>query len=97
MTGAASGIGRATALRLGNEGARVIGCDIVEPTLAETKAALEQAAHAADLVTADITNQEDVERVVDAAGSRIDILANVAGIMDYVLPSTRSTTPHGNA
>jgi NAD(P)-dependent dehydrogenase (short-subunit alcohol dehydrogenase family) len=37
-------------------------------------------------VTADVTKQEDVERVVAAAGSRIDVLANVAGIMDHFLP-----------
>lgn len=37
-------------------------------------------------MTADVTKQEDVERVVAAAGSRIDVLANVAGIMDHFLP-----------
>ena len=33
-----------------------------------------------------MTKQDDVDRVVAAAGPRIDILANVAGIMDHFLP-----------
>lgn len=86
VTGAGSGIGRAAVVRLGREGARVIGCDIIEAALAETKTALEQAGLSAELVTADVTKQRDIDRVVAAAGSRIDILANVAGIMDHFLP-----------
>jgi len=85
VTGAGSGIGRATTLRLAREDARVIGCDVVEPALAETNAVLNDAGVSAELVVADVTRQEDVERVV-AAGARVDILANVAGIMDHFLP-----------
>lgn len=87
VTGAGSGIGRATTLRLAQEGARVIGCDVVEPALAETNAVLQDVGMSAELVTADVTNQVDVDRVVAAAGARVDILANVAGgIMDHFLP-----------
>ena len=86
VTGAGSGIGRATTLRLSREGARVVGCDIVENALVETKAALEQAGLTAELVRADITKQEEVDRVLAAAGSRVDMLANVAGIMDHFVP-----------
>ena len=86
VTGAGSGIGRATALRLSSEGARVIGCDVVEAGLAETKSAIEKAGFKADFVTADVTRQQDVEKIVAAAGPHIDILANVAGIMDHFLP-----------
>ena len=86
VTGAGSGIGRATALRLSGEGARVIGCDLAEPALAETNATLQQAGCPAELLTADVTNQDDVDRVVAAAGPRIDILANVAGILDHYRP-----------
>jgi NAD(P)-dependent dehydrogenase (short-subunit alcohol dehydrogenase family) len=86
VTGAGSGIGRAATLRLAGEGARVIGCDVVEGTLAETGAALERAGLSAGLVTVDVTEQEGIDRIVAAAGSRVDILANVAGIMDHFLP-----------
>ncbi len=84
VTGAASGIGQATALRLAREGAHVVGCDVVEPT--ESRAVLEHAGLAVELVIADVTEQEDVDRLVAAAGARIDVLANVAGIMDNFLP-----------
>ncbi len=86
VTGAGSGIGRATALRLAREGARVVGCDVAELALAETGIELERAGLSAELVAADVTAQADVERVAAAAGPRVDILANVAGIMDHFLP-----------
>lgn len=85
VTGAGSGIGRATAVQLAREGARVIGCDVAEPALEETRSALAQAGLTAELLTADVTKQADVDRVVAAAGPRVDILANVAGIMDHFL------------
>lgn len=85
VTGAASGIGRATALRLAREG-RVVGCDVVEDAIADTRAEAEREALPIELVRADVTVQGDVERLVATAGSRIDVLANVAGIMDHFLP-----------
>jgi NAD(P)-dependent dehydrogenase (short-subunit alcohol dehydrogenase family) len=86
VTGAGSGIGQATTLRLAREGARVIGCDVAEDGLAETKAVLEEAGRSAELMVTDVTHQADVEALIVAAGSQIDILANVAGIMDHFLP-----------
>lgn len=83
VTGAASGIGRATAIRLAGEGAKVIACDVSEPGLAET---LAQLGDGHETVAADVTSQADVERVVAAAGGSIDVLANVAGIMDHFMP-----------
>lgn len=86
VTGAASGIGRATALRLAEEGAHVIGCDVNAPALEDARAQFAAAGLHVTLVSADISRQEEVERLVLAAGPRIDILANVAGIMDHFVP-----------
>ncbi|MFB7893999.1 SDR family NAD(P)-dependent oxidoreductase [Microbacterium sp. NPDC056044] len=84
VTGAGSGIGRATASRVAREGGRVIAVDVSQDRLDEFVAA-----HlGADVValTADITDDEGVARIVEAAGDRIDALANIAGIMDDMTP-----------
>lgn len=86
VTGAGSGIGRATALRLAQEGAHVTGCDVNAPALEETRAQFAAEGVHVTLVTADITRQDEVNHLVQAAGPRIDILANVAGIMDHFIP-----------
>jgi NAD(P)-dependent dehydrogenase (short-subunit alcohol dehydrogenase family) len=85
VTGAASGIGRATVLRLAAEGARVLACDIAEAGLEETRA---QAGEGVEAVVADITLPGDVDRVVARTVEvfgRVDVLANVAGILDNFL------------
>jgi NAD(P)-dependent dehydrogenase (short-subunit alcohol dehydrogenase family) len=86
VTGAGSGIGRATVLRLAAEGARVVGCDISADGLEGTA----KEAPEGRVVTerADITDVEDVERVVaraTGAFGRVDVLANVAGVLDNML------------
>jgi NAD(P)-dependent dehydrogenase (short-subunit alcohol dehydrogenase family) len=86
VTGAASGIGRSTALRLAGEGARVIGCDIAESGLDSVRGELTALGADFELIRADITQQADVDRTVAAVGNAIDILANVAGIMDHFIP-----------
>ena len=40
----------------------------------------------AEPTNAGATSQDDVDRLVAAAGDRVDVLANVAGIMDFFLP-----------
>ena len=84
VTGAASGIGRATASRIAREGGRVVAVDISAEKLDEFKAELPDA----EIVTVagDITKQESVDAIVAAAGSKIDALANVAGINDDFSP-----------
>ncbi len=83
VTGAASGIGRATAVRLAGEGARVIACDVSQAGLDET---LGELGDGHTTVVADVTSQTDVDRIIAEAGGDIDILANIAGIMDHFLP-----------
>lgn len=84
VTGAASGIGRAVASRVAREGGRVVAADISEEKLDELATTLTGLPGEAEVITVagDISDQDDVERMVLAAGDRIDALANVAGIMD---------------
>lgn len=85
VTGAASGIGRATASRIAREGGRVIAVDVSQEGLDDLRAAHQEFDIAT--VRADITVQEDVDAIVAAAGGRIDALANVAGINDDFSPA----------
>ncbi|WP_394254563.1 SDR family NAD(P)-dependent oxidoreductase [Pseudoclavibacter helvolus] len=84
VTGAGSGIGKATASRIAREGGRVIAVDVS----AERLATLVTEHDGADIVTltADITDDAGVAQIVEAAGSQIDGLANIAGIMDNMTP-----------
>ena len=84
VTGAGSGIGRATASRIAREGGRVIAVDISKERLDEVVAEHPDADIVA--VRADITDEKGVAAIVKAAGDRIDGLANVAGIMDDMTP-----------
>ena len=84
VTGAASGIGRATASRLGGVGGRVVAVDISAERLEEFAASAPEGQVVA--VAADVTKQDDIDRVVAAAGGRIDGLANVAGVNDDFSP-----------
>jgi NAD(P)-dependent dehydrogenase (short-subunit alcohol dehydrogenase family) len=84
VTGAGSGIGRATAVRLAREGARVVAVDLAADRLEQLAAELPDL----DLVpvAVDITADEGLAAVMAAVGDRVDALANVAGIMDAFLP-----------
>jgi NAD(P)-dependent dehydrogenase (short-subunit alcohol dehydrogenase family) len=89
VTGAGSGIGQAAAVRLAVEGTTVIGCDVDEPALAETAKMFADEGLTGTFVTADVTVQSDVDRVVgELPAGRVDLLANVAGVMDFFLPVT---------
>lgn len=84
VTGAGSGIGRATASRVAREGGRVIAVDISQERLDEFVA--EHAAADIVPVLANITDDAAIAAIVAAAGDQIDALANVAGIMDDMTP-----------
>ena len=82
VTGAASGIGRATALRLGAEGARILACDVAREALdgvvRQINANGEAQAHALD-----VSSREACFAAVDACLARfgqLDVLANIAGV-----------------
>ena len=83
VTGAASGIGRATALRLGREGARVALLDRQAEGLAATAAQLQQAGAESQQHSLDITDQEQVNQIVAQVAQSwgvLHILVNAAGI-----------------
>ncbi len=84
VTGAGSGIGLATALRVAKEGGRVVAADISQERLDDLVAA--NAGLDIVPVAGDISAEETVAAVVSAAGGRVDALANVAGIMDNFAP-----------
>ena len=81
VTGAAHGIGRATARRLGQEGATVIVADIDSELGPETAATLVEESLAAEFVDTDVANEESLRRSIDSTAERhgrIDILVNNA-------------------
>ncbi|MFF4507094.1 SDR family NAD(P)-dependent oxidoreductase [Streptomyces sp. NPDC001401] len=84
VTGAASGIGRATTSRIAREGGHVIAVDVSARRLEDFAQSLPDGAIAA--AVGDITVQDDIDRIVDAADGRIDALANVAGVNDDFSP-----------
>ncbi len=83
VTGAASGIGEATAKRFGAEGARVTCADVNEAGAEATAAAIREAGGQARGAVCDVSNPDAVKAAVaDAVGAygQLDVLANVAGI-----------------
>ncbi len=83
VTGAGSGIGRATSLLLASEGAGVIAVDLNPETLAQTVADIEEAGGRATAVQADVSDDAGCRAMVAAAEEgfgRLDILFNNAGI-----------------
>jgi len=85
VTGGASGIGRATALRFAQEGARVAAWDINDLATAQLVKELDAAGAAEALFRkVDVTDARSVQAGVDDAISRwnrIDVLVNNAGIL----------------
>ncbi|GAA4889138.1 SDR family NAD(P)-dependent oxidoreductase [Streptomonospora salina] len=85
VTGGGSGIGRAAALRLAGEGARVLVADIDEETAQSAAAEIRSAGGTAEVVAGDLSDQAVVDRVAATAAERfgsVDVLVNNAGIMD---------------
>lgn len=82
VTGASRGIGRAIAEAFAAEGARLTICARGEEALEAARIDLEAAGAEAQAVVADVTNDDDCTRVVQAAVDRfggVDVLVNNAG------------------
>ena len=83
ITGAGSGIGRATAALFAREGAKVALVDLNEQAARETLGTIQSAGGEAIVVQADVSNGADVKRAIDTCVEtfgRIDVLYNNAGI-----------------
>ena len=83
VTGAGSGIGRASALAFARSGARVVVADLNAAGGEETVRMIEEAEGEARFVRADVSDEPQVERLVGAcmdAFSRLDFAHNNAGI-----------------
>jgi NAD(P)-dependent dehydrogenase (short-subunit alcohol dehydrogenase family) len=83
VTGAASGIGRATALAFAREGASVAIADVAEERNQETARLIEDAGGRALAVRCDVTRSEDVRAALSGAVDvfgRLDVAFNNAGV-----------------
>jgi len=86
ITGAASGIGRATAERLGAEGATLFCADVQAEGLEETAKLVAGVGRSPDTRLADVSDAaavgEMIADVIERHG-RIDVLCNIAGILHF--------------
>jgi NAD(P)-dependent dehydrogenase (short-subunit alcohol dehydrogenase family) len=83
VTGAGSGVGRASALRFAEEGARVLCADIDQGRAEETAALITKAGGTAAAFRADVSVEPDVIAMLDAAAERfgrLDVLFNNVGV-----------------
>jgi NAD(P)-dependent dehydrogenase (short-subunit alcohol dehydrogenase family) len=70
VTGAASGIGRATAIALADAGAAVVIADIDECGARDSQRIIEDAGGRAAFLKTDVTRQQDIERMIAFADER---------------------------
>jgi len=89
VIGAGAGIGEATALSFLKEGAKVIGLDMFEDRLESLEGQAKGLAGTLDTYCGDISDIKTIDGVVGFITEKygtLDVLAHVAGIMDFMLP-----------
>ena len=82
VTGAGRGIGKAIALRLADAGCKLFLCARTVDQLRDVKSEIEQSGSTAACISADLTRDEDIERLVEESQRQfggIDYLINNAG------------------
>ena len=85
ITGASSGIGKASALLFAIEGAKVVAADVDEVGGKQVVESIGQVGGEASFVLANVTKEEDCRNMIKFAEStygRLDVLFNNAGVMD---------------
>lgn len=92
ITGASSGIGRASALRFGRAGASVLAVGRNEAALAEIAAAVEREGGRGEALAADVTSADAPQRIVDTALARFGRLTTVVNAAGIIGSGTVETT-----
>jgi NAD(P)-dependent dehydrogenase (short-subunit alcohol dehydrogenase family) len=86
VTGASSGMGRATAIALANQGAKVVAAARRMDKLQAVVAEIKSRGHEASPIQMDVTKRTEVDAAVALAVQnygKLDILVNNAGVLDY--------------
>ena len=89
VTGGGSGIGKASAIRFAQEGAKVAILEITTDTAEETKREIEQAGGEALVLECDVSKPEQIESAIKQIGDkwgRIDVVFANAGINGTAAP-----------
>jgi meso-butanediol dehydrogenase/(S,S)-butanediol dehydrogenase/diacetyl reductase len=84
ITGAASGMGRATAVRLASEGARIYGIDVNAEGLEATEQLVAAEGSTMTSRVTDIRKRDECHAAVESCKSdlgKLDVVANVAGVL----------------
>jgi meso-butanediol dehydrogenase / (S,S)-butanediol dehydrogenase / diacetyl reductase len=86
VTGGASGIGRATALRLASEGAAVVAVDVNADLLGKVSVDAEGLSGSLTTLVGDVGSEVGVQSLVTEAAERLgklDVVVNVAGVLSF--------------
>jgi meso-butanediol dehydrogenase/(S,S)-butanediol dehydrogenase/diacetyl reductase len=86
VTGGASGIGRATAIRLATEGAAVVAVDVNADLLAKLSVDAEGLSGSITTLVGDVGSESGVQSLVAASVERLgrlDVVVNVAGVLSF--------------
>lgn len=91
ITGAAAGIGRATALKFASEGAKVMVSDVNISGMKETVNLIEKSGGTAQSIAADVTKSKEVKDMISQtikSFGALDCAVNNAGIEGFIKPFT---------